>query len=298
MRITNLYVKGVGPFSRKRELFSLNTNDERVLITGISGSGKSTALWAMAFLWRLLDANGQGREGDNPPTGSLAMHLSGLPQGDVLVGFSADPAFQEDISRRHENARPLFATPEKPDALRGQLSNGVPNMILLDADFHPARREEKVEDAWFLSDDDVKDVWPEALSRLNKAGNPNVPEAVSGINRLLVDKQLAFSSDGEVQVRLAGDQKHGPHQLSMGEKHLAVLCFSAACCLKSGGVLLLDEPAVHLHPSQVMGLLTTLEGYCRKANAQLLLVSHNPAVWQRYTELGLCVDLEVGHGGE
>lgn len=298
MRITDLYIKGVGPFSRRQELFCLNTDDGRVLLTGISGSGKSTALWAMAFLWRLLEASGQGQNEDKLPAGSLAMHLSGLPDGDVLVGFTSDPGFQEEISRRHESARPLFASPENPDALRGRLLGAAPNMILLDGDFHVARQREPLEDAWFLTDDDVKDVWPEALSRLHKAGNPNVPEAVKGINRLLVDKQLAFSSDGEVQVRLSGDQRHGPHQLSMGEKHLAVLCFSAACCLKTGGVLLLDEPAVHLHPSQVMGLLTTLEGYCRKAGAQLLLVSHNPAVWQRYTELGLCVDLEVGHGGE
>jgi ABC-type glutathione transport system ATPase component len=77
---------------------------------------------------------------------------------------------------------------------------------------------------------------------------------------------------------------------------MAVLCFCAACCLKSGGVLLLDEPAVHLHPSQVIGLLSTMEGFCRKAGGQMLLVSHNPAIWQRYNEVGLTVDLEVGHG--
>ncbi len=79
---------------------------------------------------------------------------------------------------------------------------------------------------------------------------------------------------------------------------MAVLCFCAACCLKPGGVLLLDEPAVHLHPSQVIGLLSTLEGFCRKAGGQMLLVSHNPAIWHRYGELGLTVELEVGHGDQ
>ncbi len=294
MRITDVYLKNIGPFLRQKELFCLHTDDDRVLLTGISGSGKSTALWAMAYLWRLLGEKPQDKE--DSPEGDLAMHVTGLPAGDVLAGWSSDPAFREELTNRHPGARPLFTDRSVPDALRGMVTGHTPNMILLDADFHFAQQEKDFNNAWFLTDDDVKDDWPQALSRLNRENRPCAKEVLAAVNRLLVDKNLVIDSSGEVQVHLTDSGRHGPHQLSMGERHMAVLCFCAACCLKPGGALLLDEPAVHLHPSQVIGLLATLEGFCRKADGQMLLVSHNPAIWQRYGELGLTVELEVGHG--
>jgi energy-coupling factor transporter ATP-binding protein EcfA2 len=264
-----------------------------VLLTGISGSGKSTVLWAVAFLWRLMDQGLPARE--EWPEGDLAMHITGLDGGELLAGWSRDEAFREDIKKRHPNIRAFFADKHSPNALAGAANLDAPNMILLDADFHIARQEKDFENAWFLTDDDVKDDWPEALSRLYKGNKPCAGEVLTAINRLLVDKKLAITSAGSVQVHLGSSAAHGPQQLSMGERHIAVLCFCAACCLKQGGVLLLDEPAVHLHPSQVMGLLSTLEHFCRKAQGQILLVSHNPAIWQRYQELGLTVELEACH---
>ena len=296
MRITDVYLKNIGPFLRRKELFCLHTDDDRVLITGISGSGKSTALWAMAFLWRLLDQKPE--EEQALPSGDLAMHIKDLPGGAVLIGWSADPNFREEMAKRHPGSRTLFADKGAPDALRGLVAGDMPNMILLDADFHFAQQSKDFSNAWFLTDDDVKDDWPQALSRLHRDNRPCAGEVLAAVNRLLVDKDLVIDPDGEVQVRLKSNERHGPHQLSMGERHMAVLCFCAACSLKPGGVLLLDEPAVHLHPSQVIGLLSTLEGFCRKAGGQMLLVSHNPAIWQRYGELGLTVELEVGHGGK
>ncbi len=294
MRITNVYLKNIGPFATRKELFCLHTDDDRVLLTGISGSGKSTALWAMAFLWRLLGE--KPKDNEENPEGDLAMHLKGLPGGDVLVGWSSNPAFREEISSFHPDARLLYADKSAPDVLRGFITGILPNMILLDADFHFAQQKQDFENAWFLTDDDVKDDWPEALSRLHRDNRPCAMEVLTAVNRLLVDKKLVIDSSGLVQVQLKSNEHHGPHQLSMGERHMAVLCFCAACCLQKGGVLLLDEPAVHLHPSQVIGLLATLEGFCRKADGQMLLVSHNPAIWQRYGELGLSVELEVSHG--
>ena len=294
MRITDIYLKNIGPFLRRKEFFCLHTDDDRVLLTGISGSGKSTALWAMAFLWCLMGEKPEDNE--DLPEGDLAMHLIGLQGGDVLVGWSSDPNFREEIAKCHPGAKPLFADKGAPDLIRGAITGDMPNMILLDADFHFARQDKNFENAWFLTDDDVKDDWPQALSRLNLENRSCAKDVLKAINRLLVDKKLVIDDDGEVQVELTGDERHGPHQLSMGERHMAVLCFCAACCLKPGGVLLLDEPAVHLHPSQVIGLLSTLEVFCRKAGGQMLLVSHNPAIWQRYGEVGLTVELEVGHG--
>ncbi len=293
MRIANIHLKGIGPFARGRELHSLVTDDDRVLFTGISGSGKSTVLWAAAFLWRLLD---RAYSEEELPEGSMAILLTGLDGGDVLAGWSEDDSFITEMKKLYPAARVLFAGTQNPNALRGALCEDTPNMILLDADFHFAGGEKDFENAWFLTDDDVKDDWPQALSRLNADNKPCAQEVLKAVNRLLVEKKLVIAKDGGVQVQLKDNVSHGPHQLSMGERHIAVLCFCAACCLKQGGVLLLDEPAVHLHPSQVIGLLSTLEFFCRKAQGQMLLVSHNPAIWQRYRELGMTVELEAGHG--
>jgi len=297
MRITDVYLQGIGPFPGRREVFCLHTDDSRVLLTGISGSGKSTALWAMAFLWRLLDPRGAPQVGA-APQGDLAMHIRDLPGGDVLVACvrAGEESFLAAAARRHPGARLVRAGGELPPAFGEARREDFPNMLLLDADARFPRRPENLESAWFLTDDDVRDLWPQAMADLNAAGSPRVKAALQGINRLLVDKELLFSPGGDLQVRLKGEVRHGPGQLSMGERHIAILCFCAACCLRPGGVLLLDEPAVHLHPSQIMGLLTTLEGYCRQAKGQLFLVSHNPAIWQRYEELGLSVELEVRHG--
>ncbi len=291
MRITNVYLKDVGPFKRGRGLFSLNTDDDRVLLTGISGSGKSTALSAIAQLWCMLEGFPGGMIMDSSPSGCMAMHVSGLEDGDCLILMGGDPGFEADIAKRHPGAKVLKAEQGRP-------MPGWPNMIMLDGDWHRAKKVQDITNAWFLTDDDVSDVWPEVLGNLLKKGDEKAKAALKSINRLLAGKKLEMAPNGGVHVVLDGDQPHGPDRLSMGEKHLAVLCFCAACCLKEGGVLLLDEPAVHLHPSQVMGLLSTLEGYCLNAGGQMLLISHNPAIWQRYEELGLAVELEGSHACE
>ncbi len=294
MRIANVYLKGIGPFERSGNIHGLAIDDDRVLLTGISGSGKSTVLWAIAFLWRLLSPEPTEEEW---PEGSIAMHITRLPAGEALIVWSDDAAFQEEIKKRHPNVSIFITGKHHPHALRGVLSTDN-NMILLDADFHFSDSKKDFFNAWFLTDDDVKDDWPKALSQLHMRNSLCSQEALKAVNRLLVDKKLVILPSGQVHVELRSNKSHTPQQMSMGERHMAVLCFCAACCLKQGGVLLLDEPAVHLHPSQVMGLLTTLEHFCRKTQGQMLLVSHNPAIWQRYEELGLTVDLEAGHGGE
>jgi hypothetical protein len=107
MRITDVYLKNIGPFLRRKELFCLHTDNDRALLTGISGSGKSTALWAMAYLWCLM--GDKQKENEDFPEGDLAMHLHGLPGGDVLVGWSSDQDFRDEITKYHPGARPFFA---------------------------------------------------------------------------------------------------------------------------------------------------------------------------------------------
>jgi len=54
---------------------------------------------------------------------------------------------------------------------------------------------------------------------------------------------------------------------------------------------MIDEPDLYLHPSMIHGLLGTLEYLTDKLNAQLIITSHNPDLWNRYEAKGLRVSL-------
>jgi len=121
---------------------------------------------------------------------------------------------------------------------------------------------------------------------------PDVPQPIlETVNRLLVGKQLLMEN-GELRVRLPSGGTHAWTELSGGERRILQLCLGTGTRLKPGGVLLLDEPDAHLHPSQVLGVLTALEMLVTRLDAQLLLTSHNPMVWRRYETLGLHLRME------
>lgn len=260
MRVTDIYLAGYGPFlsSTPRRL---KVNDERVLFLGISGSGKSTIFKAADLLWaqvkRYLDSQ--------PPLpmgqGQFAMVIAGLPFGEGLLAWGSE-SFAAQVSVNHPEARLLRVT---ADGFTGQWPQGdYPNLVAADAPWE---------------------------SRLDWAALlPGCPEALAAANQLLVGKQLEAEGD-TLQVRLAQGAVHDPLYLSMGEKRICQLCALAGAVLKPGGLLLLDEPDVHLHPSQSLGLMTTLENLVLDKEGQMWVISHKEALWQRYEDVGEVVIL-------
>ncbi|WP_207191882.1 AAA family ATPase [Halochromatium roseum] len=63
--------------------------------------------------------------------------------------------------------------------------------------------------------------------------------------------------------------------------------------LEKGGVALIDEPDLYLHPSLVSSFLARLEKMVADRDGQLLITSHVPEVWSRYEALGRRILLEV-----
>ena len=68
--------------------------------------------------------------------------------------------------------------------------------------------------------------------------------------------------------------------------------------LQPGGVVLIDEPDLHLHPSLVSPLLATLENIIRGRSGQLIITSHATELWQRYDNLGLRINLNDRKGAD
>jgi len=66
--------------------------------------------------------------------------------------------------------------------------------------------------------------------------------------------------------------------------------------LQPGGVVLIDEPDLYLHPSLVDPLLDVLERTARELDAQLIITSHSVDIWRRYETSGTRVELKTGRG--
>ncbi len=288
MRITRLYVQGLAPF-QGQDLVSIGTDDERVLMLGISGSGKSTALRGIAYLWQALGQDIQNQVLPPAPQGNIAMVLSGLSFGEMLV-VSGDEAFLLLIAKRHPNAVQFWLGHEHPAYTPDDFSN----IVSVDGEWHEAQPYENATSAWFITDDDLQTAWPEVLEKANANTPEQAQRALRGINALLYGKMLLFNGEGHLVVRIHDDLYHEPQHLSSGEKRICVMCVLSCLCLKEGGILLLDEPDAHIHPSQVTGVLATLEYAALDHEGQVFIISHQREVWQRYDALGLVVTLPGG----
>lgn len=59
--------------------------------------------------------------------------------------------------------------------------------------------------------------------------------------------------------------RHSLDELSAGEHQVLILVYLISRWLQPGGIVLIDEPDLYLHPSLVSGLLANLEAGSRQA---------------------------------
>ncbi len=261
---------------------------DRVLVTGISGAGKSTLLEMIGRLGRALwQALTEGKIDKQPPK-SCALVLQGLMERPLLVVSAKDEAFWDKVvhARQAElavgwvaGAPRGFDTPDIEALARRvrEAPDSVPNMLLLTED-----EQRNLPDAAHLA---------EAFWALH-ARAPQRSAALMEQTALLLSGKKITLSDTEMRVRLARGGEHPLGKLSSGERRIIALLLAVAERLHPGGVLLIDEPEAHLHPSQTLGFLTTLEQIVLPDDGQMILTSHTPEVWRRYDSLGVNLVLE------
>lgn len=291
MRITSLWIEGLAPFPQGK-LLRWDMDESRVLFYGVSGSGKTTAFRAAAWLWAALGAFLRGESPAAPPErGGAAMLLSLENQASFLVA-AGEEAFLERARAQCPGLGGL-ALAKKGPLPWGRKPAGFSNLCLADGDWRAERRPSSFRNAWFLTDDDLLKAWPEVLGEALFKKDPQALKVQAAISALLNGKRLEAGAKG-LRAVLSGGESHPPLMFSTGEKRVCLLCVMAGLCLKPGGVLMLDEPDVHLHPAQVLGLLSTLENLVLDRDGQILLISHRQEVWRRYEALGLALEMEGG----
>ncbi|PPH37915.1 hypothetical protein C5C53_06000 [Rathayibacter sp. AY1E3] len=79
-----------------------------------------------------------------------------------------------------------------------------------------------------------------------------------------------------ILVKLPSDQTHGLADLSNGEREMLGMLYYVSQLSAQGGVLLLDEPEKHLHPSLQLAVLRAMTEVADRG--QILVVTHSPAL--------------------
>lgn len=107
-----------------------------------------------------------------------------------------------------------------------------------------------------------------------------------------IEKQVATYSN-RIMVH-ANHFSHYLDELSSGEHQVLIMLFLTLRWLQKGGIILIDEPDLYLHPSLVQGFLATLEHEADTLDAQIIITSHSDDVWKRYEHVGVRIDMSEG----
>ncbi|MFM5614537.1 AAA family ATPase [Aeromonas veronii] len=183
----------------------------------------------------------------------------------------------------------------------------VPNIVYLDAEerrwITPKRNisslaQDDLNQRWLASYNVTED-WRGQLeaSLFNmKATSPDkYPSMIETLNKFLMGKKIEdeILVGKRQQIILNNGQRHSFDDLSSGEHQVLIMLFTVQYWLQQGGIVLIDEPDLHLHPSLISPLLAVLEMIVNKNDGQLILTSHAADVWQRYENLGLRYPLSM-----
>ncbi|HHZ3185616.1 TPA: AAA family ATPase [Yersinia enterocolitica] len=196
--------------------------------------------------------------------------------------------------------------------LTSDMDLSIPNVIYLDAEerrwITPRRNisdlvQDDLNQRWLATYTPTPD-WKGQLeaSLFNmKATLPNLyPEMMKNLNQFFSGKFIEedIQPGQRQQVRLANGGTHTLDELSSGEHQVLIMLFMVQRWLQPGGVVLIDEPDLHLHPSLVSPLLATLENIIKRRSGQLIITSHATDLWQRYDNLGLRISLNDRKGAD
>ncbi len=185
----------------------------------------------------------------------------------------------------------------------------IPNLIFLDAEerrwVSPERNvgehmPESSKLRWlvkYLASKDWQGQLEASLISLKTVRLQKFHSVVRNLNEFLSGKEIdpdIKPGENRLRVKLTGHRGkyHSLDDLSAGEHQVLIMIYFLSHWLEEGGIVLIDEPDLYLHPSLIPGLLASLESLVLAKNGQLLITSHIPDVWNRYETKGKRVELE------
>jgi predicted ATPase len=111
-------------------------------------------------------------------------------------------------------------------------------------------------------------------------------EIASQFDRFLVGKRLdGFDRrTGNLLVQVGSGDSHPIEELSSGEKQVLLMLATITRWLRPGGVVLVDEPDLHLHVSVATAFVSHLRRMVADKDGQLIIASHMPELWELFTD--------------
>ncbi len=80
-----------------------------------------------------------------------------------------------------------------------------------------------------------------------------------------------------------GQYEHPIGALSSGEKQMLLLIGFLSSTLRPGGIVVIDEPDLHIHTVMVQQLLGAIETIVKERRGQVIVASHSPEVWDWFS---------------
>lgn len=178
--------------------------------------------------------------------------------------------------------------------------NPLPNFMFLDAENRTIRKI-------IMSSKDSGRIYPETVYRwlvtyeardrmeghienmfqnLKLRDERSFTAICQNIDRFLNGKTLVgFDDNNRLHVRFGGrTDTHFLEDLSSGEKQCVIMMFMVSRWLMPGGVVLIDEPDLHLHVSLQRHFIHELEKVVHSKGGQLIIASHSPTMWEEFSD--------------
>jgi len=189
----------------------------------------------------------------------------------------------------------------------------APNLVYLDAEerrwVSPKRnlsepQPDLLSQRWltrYIVTDDWKGQLEASLITLKTSQLHLYHEVIRSLNQFLSGKEIdpdIRPGEGRLRVKLQNQRGlyHSLDDLSAGEHQVLILIYLITRWMQKGGVVLIDEPDLYLHPSLIDPFLSALEQLVARKDGQLLITSHAVDVWQRYDNNGLRIALQPEGG--
>lgn len=109
---------------------------------------------------------------------------------------------------------------------------------------------------------------------------------VDQVNQFLVGKRLnGFDRrTGNLLVKIDQGSEHPIEELSSGEKQVLLMLATITRWMKPKGIVLIDEPDLHLHVSLMNVFASHLRRMVTENGGQLIAASHSPELWRLFNE--------------
>lgn len=128
-------------------------------------------------------------------------------------------------------------------------------------------------------------------------------ECLRLVNLALEHRQkriVGFGAKGRLVVKGTTDSgtsyEHAIEDLSSGERQMLLLVGFVVAFLRPGGIVLLDEPDLHIHIAMVDQLMETMERVVQERNGQLIVASHSVRVWEWFAREEERIELSAWMG--